>query len=177
MWRVQEIWQQEFHERIRISHFLSWQSKFGIKHWFNFSSLHECTEWKCSSQVKYILDNHKLLRKKTLSKEVLQRTRLSSRQWRSEGISSVAFKVLIINCQINFINLQLFNFRYKFVYLQLFNVRYKFVYLQLFDVKFLFSKNHIFRKQKRMAAYGRASLVSDFKLTPENDDLLSPRHK
>ena len=109
MWRVQEIWQQEFHERIRISHFLSWQSKFGIKHWFNFSSLHECTEWKCSSQVKYTLDNNKLLRKKTLSKEVLQRTRLSSRQWRSEGISSVAFKVLIINCQIDFINLLIFN--------------------------------------------------------------------
>ena len=109
MWRVQEIWQQEFHERIRVSHFLSWQSKFGIKHWFNFSSLHECTEWKCSSQVKYILDNDKLLRKKTLSKEVLQRTRLSSRQWRSEGISSVAFKVLIINCQIDFINLLIFN--------------------------------------------------------------------
>ena len=109
MWRVQEIWQQEFHERIRISHFLSWQSKFGIKHWFNFSSLHECTEWKCSSQVKYILDNNQLLRKKTLPQEVLQRTRLSSRQWRSEGISSVAFKVLIINCQIDFINLLIFN--------------------------------------------------------------------
>ena len=37
---------------------------------------------------------------------------------------------------------------------------------------FLFSENHIFRKQKRTAVYGRASLVLDFELTGENDDLL-----
>ena len=43
----------------------------------------------------------------------------------------------------------------------------------LFDVKFLFSENHIFRKQKRTAVYGRLSLVSDIKLTRENDCLLS----
>ena len=47
----------------------------------------------------------------------------------------------------------------------------------LFDVKLLFSKNHIFDKQKKTAVYGRASLVSDFKLTQKNDDLLSLRHK
>ena len=44
---------------------------------------------------------------------------------------------------------------------------------KLFDVKFLFSKNHVFRKQNRTArlwSYG-LSLVSDFKLTRENDDL------
>ena len=47
----------------------------------------------------------------------------------------------------------------------------RFVHLQLLEVKFLFSKKHIFREQKRMAVYGRASLVSGFKLTREDDDL------
>ena len=45
---------------------------------------------------------------------------------------------------------------------------------KLFDVKFLFSENHVFWKQKRTAclwSYGRVSIVSDFKLTRENDDL------
>ena len=56
-------------------------------------------------------------------------------------------------------------------------MKYKFVYLQLFGIKILFSKEHIFRKQKRTVVYGRASLVSDFQLTRENDDLLSSRHK
>ena len=64
---------------------------------------------------------------------------------------------------------------YKFLHLQLFSVKYKFVHLQLFDVKFLFYEKHIFRKQKRTAVYGRASVVSDFKLTWENDDLFSSR--
>ena len=59
----------------------------------------------------------------------------------------------------------------------MFNVKYKLVQLQLFDVKFLFSEEYIFRKQKRMVVYGRASLVSGFQLTPGNDDLLSLRHK
>ena len=72
-----------------------------------------------------------------------------------------------------FVHLQLFIVRYKFVHLQLFNVKYKFVYLQLFDTKFLFSKNHIFCRQKGTSA----PLVSDFKLTREIDELLSPRHK
>ena len=35
----------------------------------------------------------------------------------------------------------------------------------LLDIKVLFSENHIFPKQKRMAVYGGASLVPDFKLT------------
>ena len=64
-----------------------------------------------------------------------------------------------------FVHLQLFNFRFNVFHLQLFNIRYKFVHLQLFDVKFLFSESHIFRKQKRTAVYGRASLALDFKLT------------
>ena len=76
-----------------------------------------------------------------------------------------------------FVHLQLFSVKYKFVHLQLFNVKYKFVHLQQFDVKFLFSEKHIFRKQKKTPVYGRAFVVSDFKLTRENDDLLSSRHK
>ena len=52
-----------------------------------------------------------------------------------------------------------------------------FFIFNFFDVKSLFSENHIFRKQKRTAVYGCGSLVLDFKLTPENDDLLSSRHK
>ena len=54
---------------------------------------------------------------------------------------------------------------------------YKFVYLQLLNVKFWFSKKHIFPKQQTTAVYGRASIVLDFKLTRENDDLLFSRHK
>ena len=70
-------------------------------------------------------------------------------------------------------NNQLRNRFYKFVHFQLFNVKYKFVQLQLFDIKILFSQKHTFRKQKRTAVYGRASLVLSCKLTRKNDDLLS----
>ena len=89
-------------------------------------------------------------------------------QGRSEGTSSVAFELLIINCQIYYINLFIFNCLALNVNLFIFN---------LCDVKFLFSESHICRKQKRTAVYWRASLVSDFKLNRENDDLLSSRHK
>ena len=61
-----------------------------------------------------------------------------------------------MNCQIYFINLFIFN---------------------LLDFKFLFPKSHIFRKQKRTGVCGSESLISDFKLTRENDDLLSSRDK
>ena len=57
------------------------------------------------------------------------------------------------------------------------NHKYKFVHLELFDIKILFFEKHVFRKQKRTAAYGRTSLVSDFKLICEKDDVLSSRHK
>ena len=66
-------------------------------------------------------------------------------QRRSKGTSSVAFKVLIINCQTYFINLFIFNCRALNIKLFIF---------KLFDVKFLFSENHVFRKQKRTAVYG-----------------------
>ena len=38
-------------------------------------------------------------------------------------------------------------------------------------------KKRIFCKQNRIPVYGRTSLVSDFKLTRENDDLQSSRYK
>ena len=63
----------------------------------------------------------------------------------SEGTSSVAFEVLIINCQIYFINLFIFN---------CLTLNIKLFIFKLFDVKFLFSENHVFRKQKRTAVYG-----------------------
>ena len=84
-------------------------------------------------------------------------------QGRSEGASSVAFKVLIIKSEIDFINLFIFNCLTSNI--------------QLFNVKFLFSEEHIVRKQKRTVVYGRASLVSGFQLTRGNDHLLSSRHK
>ena len=84
-------------------------------------------------------------------------------QGRSEGISSVAFEVLIMNYQIHFINLVISNCLTLNINLFIFN---------FFDVKFWFSENHIFRKQKETAAYGRAFFLSNFKLTRENDDLL-----
>ena len=63
----------------------------------------------------------------------------------SECSSSVAFEVLIINCQIYFINSLIFNCLTSNI---------KFYIFELFDVKFLFSKNPVFRKQKRTAVYG-----------------------
>ena len=66
-------------------------------------------------------------------------------QGRNEGTSSVAFEVLIINCQIDFINLFIFN---------CLTLNIKLFIFKLSDVKFLFSENYVFRKQKRTAVYG-----------------------
>ena len=62
-----------------------------------------------------------------------------------EGTSSVAFKVLIINCQIYFINSLILN---------CLTLNIKLFIFKLLDVKFLFSENHVFRKQKRTTVYG-----------------------
>ena len=70
---------------------------------------------------------------------------IQATQGRSEGTSSVAFEVLIINCQIYFINLFIFN---------CLKLNIKLFIFKLFDVKFLFSENHVFHKQKRTAVYG-----------------------
>ena len=87
-------------------------------------------------------------------------------QGRSEGTSSEALEVLIVNCQIYFINLLIFD---------RLTLNIKLLIFKLFDVKFFFSENHVFRKQKRTTVHGPASTVSDFKLIRENDDLLSSR--
>ena len=63
----------------------------------------------------------------------------------SKGTWSVAFKVLIINCQIYFINLFIFNCLTLNIILFIF---------KLFHIKFLFSEKHVFCKQKRAAVYG-----------------------
>ena len=85
-----------------------------------------------------------------------------------EGTSSVAFEVLIINCEIDFMNLFIFSCLTSHVNL----------FILFDDVKFFFSQIFvIFRKHQRTADYRRAYLVSDFKLTRENYDLLSSRHK
>ena len=69
---------------------------------------------------------------------------------RSKGTSIVAFKVLIINCHLEFINLFTFN-------------------CLTTNTNIFFSEKHIFRKQKRMPVYVRASLVSNFKLRGNRD--------
>ena len=75
---------------------------------------------------------------KTLQQKILfNPNNIIMLQGRSEGTSSVAFEVLIINCQIYFINLFIFN---------CLTLNIKLFIFQLFDVKFLFSKNHLFRK-------------------------------
>ena len=71
----------------------------------------------------------------------------------SEGTSSVAFKVLIINCQIYFINSLIFN---------CLTLSIKLFIFKLFDVKFLFSENHVLRRQERTAVYGVMDLRPQF---------------
>ena len=60
-------------------------------------------------------------------------------QGRSKGTSSVALEVLIINCQIYFINSLIFN---------RLTLKIKLFIFKLFDIC-LFSENHVFQKQKR----------------------------
>ena len=69
----------------------------------------------------------------------------------SKGTSSVAFQVLIINCQIYSINFFIFNSLKLNINLFIFN---------LSDVKFLFFGNHIFCIQMRTAVYKCPSLIS-----------------
>ena len=88
-----------------------------------------------------------------------------SSQRHSVGISTVAFEVLVFNCQIDFINLFNFNCLTSSINFFIFNC---------FESNFCFLKN--FCKQKRTTVYERAFLVLDFKFTRENDELLSSRH-
>ena len=77
------------------------------------------------------------------------------KQGRSEGTSSVALEVLIINCQIYFINLFIFN---------CVTLDIKLFIFKFFNVKFLFSENHVFRKQKRTAVYGLMDARPQFRI-------------
>ena len=74
-------------------------------------------------------------------------------QGRNESNSSVAFQVLIINCQT-----------------------YKFFQLQLLDVKFLFPEKIYLPQTEENACYGRTSLFLDLKRSWENN-LFSSKHK
>ena len=77
-------------------------------------------------------------------------------QGRSEGTSSVAFELLAIKCRLEFMNLFIFN---------------------CLTSNFCFPKHISFARQMTTTVYERALLVMDFKLTRENDDLLSSRHR
>ena len=89
-------------------------------------------------------------------------------QGRSEGTSSLAFEVLIVKSEIDFVNLFIFNCLTSNISLFNFNC---------LSSIFCFPKNIFFSKQKRTDVHGRASLFSGVQLNLENDDLLSSRHK
>ena len=62
----------------------------------------------------------------------------------------------------------------------MFNVKHKIVHVQVVSCQtFVFRKSCLSQTEENgcLWSYERASLVSDFKLTRENDDLLSSRHK
>ena len=118
---------------------------------------------------------------------------MKSKQRRREGgTSGVAFEVLIMNFETDFMNLFIFNYLMSTINLFILNYLTSNINLFIFNsttlninlfilncltLNFLFSEKHIFCKEKRTAIYGRLSAVSDFKLTRKNDDLLSLRHK
>ena len=80
-------------------------------------------------------------------------------QGRSDGTSSAAFEVLIINCEIDFINLFIFNCLTSNINLLIFNCLTS--NINLFNFNCLTS--HLFT-----AVYGRAPFLSHFKLIREN---------
>ena len=99
------------------------------------------------------------------------------KQGRSEGTSSVAFDVLIINFEIDFINLFTFNCLTSNVNLFIFNGLTSNINLFNFNCltsNFCFPKN-IFFASRREQMFMDAR--SGFQLNQENDDLLSSRHK
>ena len=101
-------------------------------------------------------------------------------QGRSEGTSSLAFEVLIVKSEIDFINLFIFNCLTSNINLFIFNCLTSNISLFNFNCLssiFCFPKNIFFRKQKRTDVHGRASLFSGVQLNLENYDLLSSRHK
>ena len=72
------------------------------------------------------------------------------------------------------------NIFYKFVHLQLFNIKHKIAPLQVvWRQIFVFLRSCLSQTEEKgcLWTYGSASLDLDFKLTRENDDLLSLRQK
>ena len=76
-------------------------------------------------------------------------------QARSESTSRVAFKVLIINCQIYFINSLIFS---------CLTLNIKLFVFKLFDLKCLFLENHVYCKEKSMAVYGVMGTRPQFRI-------------
>ena len=69
---------------------------------------------------------------------------------------------------------------YKFVHPELFNIKHKIAHLQVvWRQIFVFGKSCFLQTEENgcLWTYGRPSLVSDFKLTRKNDDLLSLKDK
>ena len=77
------------------------------------------------------------------------------KQGSSEGTSSVSFEVLIINCQMYFINLFILN---------CLTLNIKLFIFKLFGVKYLCPKNHVFRKQNKTAVYGLMDARPQFQI-------------
>ena len=92
-------------------------------------------------------------------------------QGRSEGTSSVAFEVLIIKSEIDFINLFIFNCLTSNINLFIFSCLTSNINLFNFNCltsNFCFPKNIFFAsRRERLFIYERASLVSGFQLTRE----------
>ena len=73
-----------------------------------------------------------------------------------------------MNCETDFINLFIFKYLVLNINLFIFNC---------LTSNFCFPKNMYFARRERLFMDARASVVSYFKLTRENDDLLSSRRK
>ena len=105
---------------------------------------------------------------KTLKRYVSCHINLKVSYWsqlgRSESTSSVAFEMLIINCQMELINLFIFNWLTPNINVFTFNC---------LKSNFWFRKNISFARRKELLVMdARASLVLDRKLPRENDDII-----
>ena len=80
---------------------------------------------------------------------------------------------MYLKCSIRGTNNQLPNIYYEFVHVQLFNIRHEIVHLQVvWRQVFVLRKSCLSQIEEDVClwTYGRGYLVSDFKLTRENDD-------
>ena len=86
----------------------------------------------------------------------------------SRGVARVAFEVLIIKSEIDFINLFIFNCLTSNI--NLFN-------FSSFSSNFCFPKNIFFASRRERMFMDVPLFYSGFQLNRENNDLLSSRHK